>query len=1241
MSAISDLVKLSPGYKSAVYVEHDMDNYNKVSAYIPTEVGAKCIELVAKALNPECKERSFLITGTYGTGKSHLALIICNLFKSNGVGVQLNPVMEKIAHKWPERYDAIRQYRGKIEDRPFVIVNLYQHEGRINDALLRELDKTLSLLKVHDLLPDTVFAAALKRIEDIRLKYPDALKVFKKVIDEEGLVSIEDFERRLKNYEKKAFEIFLDLHPRFSQGAKFFSHQDMKAADVYVSTSVRLKERGFGGIIVLWDEFGRYLERSLEDPKGNESLELQEFAEACNDSYLKDTKIFFFLIAHREMQEYLELVNAKMALWKSDAERKAFITDIQKIQKRFHSEIRMKANDTEIYDLIDNVIIQAKENPHWSDIKKKGLFDLWADKCVNAKIFPEFNKDKILDTIIEGAYPLHPVTTCCLPKLSEKVAQNERTLFQFLCKDEPNSVFEFIKNPIEDRNGKLFIITLDRLMDYFKEEAKKSDRAKKFMKEYLNAERMLASAPDIQKRIAKAITVLNITYDKPNTTPDFVTFSLNERLENVSEAFNIMSSKNNGERILIRNSVDGTYRFYGAGIIDIEEEIERIIGERAAITNPIRVLDWSETHDEDNLWNKLGLLNYIEPKSYNDDYRMNRKIFVKPVDIKGLESFKGISSDSAQDGILFLTLYEKELEIKNSTELLNGDYLRDSRVLVAIPKQSINFSDFIRKFDALKRLRNDRKEIFGEGGSYEDEWNHKNEECLELLKNLFSPLLNPEKNLLELYWRGELKRGIVNKARLENLATEMMKEAYPYTPRVLRDELIRVDGNDTFKKHRKPVIDNILREDGPEALAKEVNAPVKSVIESVLKANNILVRKEGSWVIEKPLDDINMSKVWNVIDDFILTCTTPGKPTSQLIKNLMSPPFGIRRRSIPVIIAVPLRKYILRGNITLKEKELPFSKIDSELIESVVANPEKYTIIYAEVGESQKIIVDGMCKVYGLEYSGELGEKIITLREKMTSWWEGLSIYARNTQDISGEAKDLREKVFIPLAKGEADVKSIIFDKIPESINLDGLSRMAHDKIKAKIYGKIGNIKQEFEVATVNLHKKIANCFIEVFAGDKKDNDLIKVITDWHKELGEKGSLIISGDAGKLLEVCRGLKEKKDKDLLVELVTQITGSKPENWPSSTQIDEFKGQLKTIKKTIEEPIPPAPGRDYISISLTIDGKIITRQFKKAESISQIGKSMANLINDAIAGLGPALQEEEKFTVLIEVLKDHLK
>ena len=37
-----------------------------------------------------------------------------------------------------------------------------------------------------------------------------------------------------------------------------------------------------------------------------------------------------------------------------------------------------------------------------------------------------------IDRVIYDCYPLHPVSTFILPRLSERVAQNERTLFTFI-----------------------------------------------------------------------------------------------------------------------------------------------------------------------------------------------------------------------------------------------------------------------------------------------------------------------------------------------------------------------------------------------------------------------------------------------------------------------------------------------------------------------------------------------------------------------------------------------------------------------------------------------------------------------------------------------------------------------------------------------------------------------------------------------------------------------------------------
>ena len=69
-----------------------------------------------------------------------------------------------------------------------------------------------------------------------------------------------------------------------------------------------------------------------------------------------------------------------------------------------------------------------------------------------------------LNTAIFGCYPLHPVSTFILPRLSERVAQNERTLFTFLSSEGTATLPSFL----EKNDGKEFsLITPDLIYDYF------------------------------------------------------------------------------------------------------------------------------------------------------------------------------------------------------------------------------------------------------------------------------------------------------------------------------------------------------------------------------------------------------------------------------------------------------------------------------------------------------------------------------------------------------------------------------------------------------------------------------------------------------------------------------------------------------------------------------------------------------------------------------------------------------
>jgi len=64
---------------------------------------------------------------------------------------------------------------------------------------------------------------------------------------------------------------------------------------------------------------------------------------------------------------------------------------------------------------------------------------------------------------------LHPVTTFLLPRLSERVAQNERTLFTFLSSNQKNTLRQFVDNTKDE----LDFITPDYLYDYFENELRK------------------------------------------------------------------------------------------------------------------------------------------------------------------------------------------------------------------------------------------------------------------------------------------------------------------------------------------------------------------------------------------------------------------------------------------------------------------------------------------------------------------------------------------------------------------------------------------------------------------------------------------------------------------------------------------------------------------------------------------------------------------------------------------------
>ena len=218
--------------------------------------------------------------------------------------------------------------------------------------------------------------------------------------------------------------------------------------DLYEEAVKGLKSQGYTGIYVIYDEFSKYLETNITDASVSDTKMLQDFAEKCNRS--GELQLHLMLISHKEIANYIDkLPKQKVDGWRGVSER--------------FKHIHLNNNFTQTYEIVESAIY-----------KKKGLWEKFCEEYKSSfediviryqkhNIFSEL-KNEIIERIIYGCYPLHPVSTFILPRLSERVAQNERTLFTFISAPGTSTLPAFLDKYNDDRFD---LITPDIIYDYF------------------------------------------------------------------------------------------------------------------------------------------------------------------------------------------------------------------------------------------------------------------------------------------------------------------------------------------------------------------------------------------------------------------------------------------------------------------------------------------------------------------------------------------------------------------------------------------------------------------------------------------------------------------------------------------------------------------------------------------------------------------------------------------------------
>ena len=246
---------------------------------------------------------------------------------------------------------------------------------------------------------------------------------------------------------------------RFLQSMPAKTGQDTIA--ILKALKEKSAEKGYDRIVIIWDEFGRHLESLVADGRGEALLELQLLAEFVARS--SDIPITLGLILHQGLLHYAS--NAPQGVR----------SDWKKIEGRFRT-IQYVDDSKEIYRLVGEVMAdrRGEKDP---DISKRKANDL--AKCAQEiGLFKDFALGE-LSELLYNAFPLEPATLYLLPRVSARVAQNERTLFSFLYHE-----------------GLAYSISPQHLYDYFSPAMRADTAVGGTHRQWLETESALSKVPD-------------------------------------------------------------------------------------------------------------------------------------------------------------------------------------------------------------------------------------------------------------------------------------------------------------------------------------------------------------------------------------------------------------------------------------------------------------------------------------------------------------------------------------------------------------------------------------------------------------------------------------------------------------------------------------------------------------------------------------------------------------------------
>jgi hypothetical protein len=1193
MAKIVDVVKLKTGYANFVELksafEATQENADRMAMYRPTKAHRVAFERICRGLYQPNDKKFYLLSGSYGTGKSHLCLMTANVLSRSSGDPGISGFYENYGKLDSEKAKLLKNIR---KDGQYLVAICDYHSGRHFEDVVMKAFFDACKAKGLNAGVETEFdeaerlLAAWEKKGDkggIRNFYQDFSKALESIAP--GL-TLDQLRAWLKNYDSNMLEKFRLAFKEMMGGVEFQAQAgNLIPILKKLVKSQAFKER-FKGLAIFFDEFGSTLEKASYSKDI-----LQGFMETiCKN----EPNVLFVGCIHKDFKSYADRFSKDDA-----AVMSARITQVDLLNEG-------------IEEIIGDIVETDKQCEAWKNeiVPKTGVFDQLVPPCKSLNLFPWIEDvNRIRQRVLEDIYGVHPMALACLLKLSSEIGSDARSTFTFFSGDvggEKGSYADFIENAdMTVGGGKLNLYTVDQLFTFFhKELSQKNPELRERQRQFVNG--FYASLDALRKategdlfgfqedervQVLRAILIYQLC-QIPTSLENlqFGLYCLNSSEKNQVKGY-LKDLVKKGAVFFRQQSK--TYELAAGAGPDPYDLIERYVADTS-----LHPTDTVAAFLEEAGGKRLS--DFAEAKGYNMPFGEDKRFRIRFVRAKDLgdalwdeirtEYTENRSKPSKSfEGTLVYVLCEDDAEVNVAREAAKS--ISDANVALSVPNAPRPFTETLLKVKACRYYLppNEAEKISAQTESrLRDIFENPDDGYLPTLQRVFRDI--EEGSGACWYWQGG--KVLVDKPKQSHKPADMLcDELFTKRCRIkhpdlnfCHDEKWRTGKNTALKQAVGVLLqaEKVLIDNGnPD------NHGEKRYLEKVLLKGAGALRKTGSeGVVSYFSCETDPAKIHDDFPVFKELCDrlaslNPGETFSvgAFLEEAQTAPYGVGGTLLMLSLAHIIRAYgerLIVYKDSTRMVEQPLRSYDD--LVKIVSDPAAKTVfVVRDISQAQISLIDLFAKAVGAQplKHGEIRSLNSTF-EILKHWWNGLpsvakviSLYEKDRQDRLSKLKDLMDGF-----TGSVDRFDFMLDQLPAVYSVGPVGDTLTEKDAKTICDAFAGDVTLFNSGEQIAQRQVAQAVCDIYGAKGDMIECENVVSKWYENLNpsQRDPYKCDHEDAKQFLVRLADQSVSFSTKIVKLLSKDYGLGAVAEWTSLHIKDYAAKLKQAKAEIDKAKP---------------------------------------------------------------------